>query len=489
MTVARSRPLEIVTSGDRLAQFQECDRTIRQFFRQGVRAGYAWRDIRNDELWKEGGHDSFEAYVESLRAEYDSVGYKQAMNLIASVTMRDELKDSATEESLEMLKSDRAHRELRNVADVDRSDVLEAAASESRDRGLDSITSGTIQGVLADKEAELTFEEVQKVFAPYGTFKRVDAAWNRKMKGRRFMFEVGPNMNEARSTSVCKTFKTLPEAMAYYAEHLPERYKLTGKGCLTCRNCSATEGSEIYCSSKQQLIPLHQVWTGMSGCQPYLPIAPQEKPDLTLRHAPTREVATGQVEISSSKQHPAGMIGTSGAKGNGTDEHGSPEKYWKPWLDLTGRERYDLDPFTYSTSPIPTAHRFTKEDDGLARSWAVLGEGVGITMWANFPYSLNAECADKFLAELHEGHIQHALVLEKTDNGVGWYKKLLQVCTSFLLIDERVKHVSPEEGKGKSGGFFSSTLFYFGGDPEVFHEAYEDLGFVCQVIPAEMYGR
>lgn len=503
MVAVVTRPgVQVLQGGDRLTQFKDADASIREFLKvvqvKGVEAGYAWREVVKESLW-DVEYPSLEAYIEALRTEYNTTGYKQVMQLISFVDLRDELISSGTPEAdVNLLGSQRSVRALKAVPKSDRPTVLKAVAEEVRDRGLNSATESLVKNAQQDlktqRDHDLSFEEVQRMFAPYGTFRRINGVFNRRARAQRLEFIVGPNMNNFRSVSIYKTFKTLDEALIYYAEFCQPRFKLTGKGCLTCKNCSATEGNEIWCNSNRMMIPLHQTWEGMKTCAPYEAISggkvetdvvwgeivhSDQQVDLPMLNVPT--VPQEPLE------HPAGILGTAGAKGSGTDEHYSPEKYWRPWLEATGEESYDLDAFTHKDSPIPTKYCFTKREDGLVQDWAVLGPDTPIVLWDNFPYSMNAECTQKFCEEFDRGTIGHALILEKTDNGVGWYQELLSRCTSFLLIDERVKHIN-EAGEEK-GGFFSSTLFYFGDLPAVFHDAYCHLGAVCQVMPSEMYGR
>ncbi|NER80391.1 MAG: hypothetical protein F6K42_12600 [Leptolyngbya sp. SIO1D8] len=492
MTIATKPKLEIVQPGDRLTLFKDRDAVIRRFLGQAVEAGYAWRDIVNDRLW-DVEYQSLEAYIETLREQYNSIGYKQVMFLVSAVNMRDELSDSdAAESDLEMLQSARAHRALKEVPDEDRVEALKRAAGESQARGYQEVSGPLVERAAADikteRAYEITFEEIQKLFAPYGTFRKLQV-FSRKMQQFRYEFLHGPNMHRVYTCSAQKFFKTLEEALEFYAEYLTEDRKLSGPGCLTCRNCQTSEGNEIYCTRQMLLIPLHKVWEGMRNCPDYRAIAGQaeETPLGRMAHSEQVDLPTKQPKKVEPEPVKLGLLNSAGAKCDGTDDWGTPEKYWKPGLEVIQRPHYDLDPSTYPGSPIPALVKFTREDDGLKQDWDVL-DGAPIHLWANFPYSLNDEFTERFEQYFEAGLINHAFILDKTDNGVGWYRRLLGLCTSFLLINERVKHISLDSGEEK-GGFFSSTLFYYGNAPEAFHDAFEHLGAVCQVTPQELYGR
>ena len=488
MTISTAHPptLNAVKLGDRLERFKTHDAEIRAFLRQGVQAGYAWREIVNDSLWNE-EYESLEAYVEALREAYNSIGYKQVMFLIGAVNLRDELANSgAAESDLEMMQSTRAHRALKDIPEADRPEVLERAAQESRDRGYEEVSGTLVERAASDLQTEretgLTLGEVQKLFAPYGTFRQA-RAFTRKARPFRYEFLHGPNMHPVHTGSTHKLFKTLEEALTWYAEYCQPDRQLTGPGCLTCTNCQATDAAEIWCRKNAEAISLQHVWEGMRKCPGYNAISGE------VEETPLGPVGQSeQVEIPAKpyqpKEHSAGMLGTAGAKGNGTDEHYTPEKYWQPALEMLDLDEFDLDPATFDECPIPARVKYTKERSGLTNTWNV-SKGLPISMWANFPYSMNAEFTREFEFYFKSGVIGQAFLLEKTDNGVDWYKKLLDLCTSFLLVNERIKHLSPDGGK--NGGFFSSTLFYFGDSPEQFHDAYSHLGAVCQVMPREMY--
>ena len=368
--------------------------------------------------------------------------------------------------------------------------VAELAVAEAQRRGMQNGPSeGLVKSVTQDIKALQAhnlagFEDVQRMFAPWGTFNR-HTVTSRRVQSYRYQFESPVVLGQA-GTGKTKLFKDLKEAIAFFQEWcLPSR-RLKTVGCLTCAVCNV-QGMQghVTCMAAGEPVRLTEVWAKVH-CPDYVPL---EGGVIPTPIGPQADSAQHPLPAENSPKytHSAGMLGHQGANGGagGTNERYTPEYIWKPALEAWRRTQFDLDPSTTDTSPIPAAVRYTKERSGLLHPWDVLGSEP-IFMWGNFPYSLNTQFVPRLERYWEEGWIDHAFILEKTDNRTDWYQTLLRICSAFCLIDHAIAHVG-ETGKEDNGGFFGSTLFYLGSDPGVFRDAYDFLGPICQVTTPEHF--
>lgn len=181
--------------------------------------------------------------------------------------------------------------------------------------------------------------------------------------------------------------------------------------------------------------------------------------------------------------HPAGVIAS--AK---TNEHPTPEWIWRPGLEMFGIDGYDLDPSSFTASPIPCKNIYTKADDGLQQHWKAKH------VWSNFPYSARDEddkLIQKYLGQwvsklcqsYDNGNVEHALTLVKSDCRTEWFHELLEYASCYCFIKGGVKHV------GSSGtSFFGSMLFYLGSEVDKFYHCYSSIGMIGQVLHPGMFG-
>jgi hypothetical protein len=167
------------------------------------------------------------------------------------------------------------------------------------------------------------------------------------------------------------------------------------------------------------------------------------------------------------------MTRSSNGKSNPNDERYTPEKVWRPCLSMLGADKFDLDPATHEGSPIPCKAIYTRETNGLDKPWNAH------SIWLNHPYSLNSEFTDKVISE--RSNYDHLFMLCKTDNSAKYFQKLLRYSDSMCFLNFRVPFHTPETiatGKKPVGGYFASTLFYFGSDVFSFYTFHKKLGYI-----------
>lgn len=477
----------------------------------------ALREIYEGEQWKD-SYESFEGYCNAAALEAEvTFGYKRAMQLIEASRRREALSVVSTpvevlpeEPSLMVtmggdstvvplgraFRSEKALRALPSQEDPAFLSVAQLAVSEAQRRGMQGPSEGLVRSVTNDVKA-LTqhgldgFDEVQLLFAPWGVFDRFTVT-NKRVQRFRYQFSAPSVLHQHQG--ITKLFTDLKEAIAFYQDWcLPSR-RLKTVGCLTCQNCDL-EGGQVNCGAVGQPVKLTEIWakgrcldySPLSGDTTKTPFGLQAKSSQVV--LPTKPATPAAPEYT----HSAGMLGHQGAGGGagGSDEYYTPEYIWRPALAAWERSEFDLDAATTDNSPIPARVRYTKDRSGLLLPWDVngadeAGKPVPIFTWGNFPYSLNGVFVPRLERYWEEGAISHAFILEKTDNRTGWYQTLLRICTAFCLIDHGVGHIS-EAGEEEKGGFFGSTLFYLGDRPELFHDAYDFLGPICQVTTREHF--
>jgi hypothetical protein len=499
--------------------FEENHSTVVSGLRKTLEVMDALREIYEGEQWRD-RYASFEAYCDVAAAEAGvSFGYKRAMQLIEAARRRAALSEVSTPVELpatpevqvevqtsegprrvnlgRVFKSEKGLRALPPQTDEKFIPVAELAVSEAQRRGMQNGPSeGLVKSVTRDIEAfqahNLTgFEDVQRMFAPWGTFKR-HTVMSRSVQRYRYQFEA-PVVLHQTGAGTTKLFTDLREAIAFYQEWcLPSR-RLKTVGCLTCQRCQVDgEPGTVTCTDGEigGPVKLTEVWA-KTHCDRYVPLKGGVVPTPIGRQAnsPQHPLPPRSDTSAPKYTHSAGMLGHQGANGGagGTNERYTPEYIWKPALEAWHRSQFDLDPATTDDSPIPAAVRYTKHRSGLLMPWDVLGSEP-IFMWGNFPYSLNTQFVPRLERYWEEGWIDHAFILEKTDNRTGWYQTLLGICSAFCLIDHSIGHVS-EAGEEEKGGFFGSTLFYLGPDADIFYDAYAELGPICQVVPRDFFAR
>ena len=465
-----SMPTQTTAVSDGKAVFAENHAYLVTWLKKQLNAGSKLLEIYQQEQWREGGFDSFADYCNALQAEAGvTFGYKRAMQLMQAVETHREL---STTVDMSLYTSERSLRELKMVSEDIQEQVAAAAAREAAQRG-EEVTSRIVKDVHSDilalqARGYSSLPELIARLIPWGTL-RPTILVSRQDRKYRYAFD---RPYRPRTSAFTKVFPSLQEAMGFLDGFCTPEHRL-----------DFVESDEVRSQPSPAESPQTQAETA-----PDLPTyRPASDPD-TIREG----LEQGWIVPSTPaapQPHPAGIMASGAKSGTGTDEHYSPEITWRPALDAWELKEFDLDPATTDSSPIPARHRFTAERCGLSNDWAVNGSSP-INIWMNPPYSLNSTpgaFVDKFLAAWNSGLVNNGWILEKTDNGCKWYQNLLENCISFCLFSKRIKHEPPEGGQ--SGGFFSSTLFYFGCEPEVFFEAYRPLGKICQVTEEGWYGK
>lgn len=453
--------------------FEALNRVVILGLRQTVEVMGALREIYDRRLWEDAGYASFAAYCEAAAiATGISFGYKRAMQLIEADRRREGL-TMADPKLGDLYQSEGTLRALPSLSDPDFLPVAQAARDEAIARGDDAPTPALVQGVRSDRAAleDLGLrdsQDLQRLMAPWGIF-RGHVPLSRKTSRYRYQFSCE---HEPHRTGLTKLFPDLRGAAQFYLDWCSSINRSKLKGCPNCRFAQPGDGGEIVCGASQNPVKLPHVWD-KRACGLFEPgWVPEAWQVATTLPAPVPAPVS---------DHSAGMLGRQGAKGSGTDEHGTPPYIWQAPLEEWGRTEYDLDPSTADWAGVPARVRYTREVSGLLNSWDL---GSPSFIWCNFPYSENSEWVARFLQYWHQGAIAHGFVLEKTDNRTAWYNDLLRNCTAFCLLARGVAHIAPD-GTEANSGFFGSTVFYFGDDLPRFKNAYQGIGTVCQPLPYE----
>lgn len=161
-----------------------------------------------------------------------------------------------------------------------------------------------------------------------------------------------------------------------------------------------------------------------------------------------------------------------------SDENYTPQRYWQPALDMFGRSSFALDAATYEGSEIPSDRKFTINNSALTQDW-MDKKPIDGPVWLNHPYSLNDDFTDKVIQEWRKGSFRELFMMPKSDNSTNWYQKLVANCTAICLINHRVafrSRKSIEMGTRPTGGYFPSSIVYFGHSLPLFHHHYSHLG-------------
>ena len=164
-----------------------------------------------------------------------------------------------------------------------------------------------------------------------------------------------------------------------------------------------------------------------------------------------------------------------------SDENYTPEKYWRPGLNMfPQRSSFALDAASYEGAAVPADRRFTLQNSALTQDWRSDSvTTIDGPVWLNHPYSLNDDFTDKVLEEWRKGSFRELFMMPKSDNSTNWCQKLIANSTAICLINHRVafrSRKSIETGKKPVGGYFPSSIVYFGYNLPLFHHHYSPLG-------------
>ena len=197
---------------------------------------------------------------------------------------------------------------------------------------------------------------------------------------------------------------------------------------------------------------------------------------------------------------PKGLRGSSGAHaGNKEDEPASPDKtnrkhnievigssqsneYYTPkrYIEAARRVmgRIDLDPATSekANEVVGATQIFTKEDNGLQEEWRG-------RVWLNPPYGKGTDqTAGDFVKKLSQaleaGRVTEAIVLVNAHSAeTNWFAPLWEGLICFT--DHRIDFNTEQE---KAGSTHGSAFSYFGPNPSLFVEEFDQFGYVTQRV-------
>lgn len=162
----------------------------------------------------------------------------------------------------------------------------------------------------------------------------------------------------------------------------------------------------------------------------------------------------------------------------GNGERNTPERYWRPALEMANAEAFDLDPMTNANSSVPARVKFTEAENGLVQSWNV-NDGKPVLMFSNPDFGLNGEFVDKLAQEVEKGYALEAVIFNKLDSRVEWCQRLLSLSACICLVTEYVTF----EGLDKHGQAliqspFSLAYYYIGSRSATFAQAHQHLGLI-----------
>lgn len=132
----------------------------------------------------------------------------------------------------------------------------------------------------------------------------------------------------------------------------------------------------------------------------------------------------------------------------------------------------ELDPCSNSHDApnVPAQRHFTREDDGLAQSWA------SAALFMNPPYGSEiGPWVEKLAADYEEHHVGAAIALLPARTDTAWFRRLSAYPRCFIF--GRLKFVSPESGE-ENPAPFPSMAVYLGPDAGAFQRAFAEIGDV-----------
>lgn len=154
----------------------------------------------------------------------------------------------------------------------------------------------------------------------------------------------------------------------------------------------------------------------------------------------------------------------------GNNERGTPKDLIRPMLSNLGK-KFSLDPCS-GAEPIPIATtRFTKEDDGLLKSW----QGHD-TAYVNPPYDDLDQWLQKGYREFtRENGPSFILYLVPGNSSTQWFQNYATKCDYLVLIEGRLNF----DGTDNSAPF-ASMLCAFGEPPGNLMEWFDSIGTVYE---------
>lgn len=273
-----------------------------------------------------------------------------------------------------------------------------------------------------------------------------------------------------------------------FEDYCRERWGFSGRrGRLLMDAAQAV--NEIKSGTIDPILPTHE-----SQVRPLTRLAPEQQRDAWQRAvetAPDGRVTAGHVqrvvdnmtrpqrledsdtnEIPYQEPEPARLAVHFSSE---TPEHYTPREIIDAAIECM--DAIDLDPCSNSHDDpnVPAALHYTKEDDGLVRSW----HG---RVYMNPPYGREIMTwVQKLCGEYEAGHTTEAIALVPARTDTQWWQLLRDYPVCFI------------QGRLKFGGLedsapFPSAVFYLGNNIDRFYYAFVNLGDVWQRIEPGMFG-
>jgi ParB family transcriptional regulator, chromosome partitioning protein len=159
------------------------------------------------------------------------------------------------------------------------------------------------------------------------------------------------------------------------------------------------------------------------------------------------------------------------AQGTGENEWYTPQKYIDAAAKVMGG--IDLDPASSEAAneTVGAKKIFTIDDDGLTKEWAG-------SVWMNPPYSQPAikHFMAKIVDEFQSGRVTEAITLTHNYTDTSWFHLAAKFASAICFTRGRIGFLSPSGEKAAPTQ--GQAFMYFGDDPSVFVEVFEEFGLV-----------
>lgn len=155
-----------------------------------------------------------------------------------------------------------------------------------------------------------------------------------------------------------------------------------------------------------------------------------------------------------------------------SDEYATPPSIWRPLARAL--DGFDLDPASGAESTPIASTRFTKDDDGLTKSW------FG-TVWLNPPFgdrsgtgkSGREEWLRKARNEIQRDDVDLITILLPVDTSTDWFHRYVVDADTICFLSSRPQF----QGESVHTGFACMLLVY-GDPPDDLVDALENMGAV-----------
>lgn len=166
----------------------------------------------------------------------------------------------------------------------------------------------------------------------------------------------------------------------------------------------------------------------------------------------------------------------------------TPSKYVEAARTALGGT-IDLDPFSSAAANkiVKATTFFSEHDDAFTKRWAAKRANPGSkshTIFMNPPYSgaLCSQAVNMFLDEYEKGSFTAGVFLVNNATETKWFQRAFTAASAVCFTNHRISFWNAD-GKAQSGNTRGQAFFYFGKDPEVFIDAFKELG-AAFLLPA-----